>query len=319
MKKIVAGVDIGGTNTVVGIVDIEGNILAETSFETKKHPDFNQYIAHLSETIKGLDFESDVMGIGIGAPNANHNNGTIENAANLIWPGILNVKEEIQKYFSNKPVILANDANAAAIGEKVYGNAKFMKDFIMVTLGTGLGAGFVSSGKLVCGHDSFAGELGHVTSFRGGRQCGCGKKGCLETYVSASGIKRTIFELLANSIEDSVFRNVTFSELDAKMITQAAQDGDPIALEAYEISGRILGEALADAVAITSPEAIFLFGGLAKAGELIFAPTHKYLEENLLKNYKGKIKILPSALENKNTAIIGASALAWEIVGYTED
>ncbi len=319
MKNFVAGVDIGGTNTVIGIVDIEGNIIAETSFDTKKYPDFKQYIAQLCKVIKELNFGNDILGIGIGAPNANHNKGTIENAANLIWPGILNVKDEVQKHFPNKPVILANDANAAAIGEKVYGNAKFMRDFIMVTLGTGLGAGFVAGGKLVCGYDSFAGELGHITSYREGRQCGCGKKGCLETYVSASGIKRTIFELLADSIEDSVFRSVTFDELDAKMITEAALNGDPIALKAYEVSGRILGEALADTVAITSPEAIFLFGGLAKAGELIFNPTHKYMEENLLKNYKGRIKILPSALEGKNTAIIGASALAWEIVGYSNN
>lgn len=311
MKKIVVGVDIGGTNTVVGLVNAEGDILAETKFTTKEHPDFRDYITKLSATIKNLNNGYQIVGIGVGAPNANYNNGTIENAANLPWRGILNVKEEVGQHFPNTPVIIANDANAAAIGEMVYGNAKNMKEFIMVTLGTGLGAGFVANGKLICGYDSFAGELGHIIVCRDGRQCGCGRKGCLETYVSASGIKRTVFELLASRLDDSELRNISFNDLEALMITEAALKGDPIALEAFEISGKILGQALADTVAITSPETVFLFGGLAKAGELIFAPTRKYLEENLLNNYKGRIQVLPSALHDKDTAIIGASALAW--------
>lgn len=311
MKKIVVGIDIGGTNTVVGLVNAEGDILAETKFPTKGHPDFKDFITKLSTKINELNNGYEIVGIGVGAPNANYCNGTIENAANLPWKGILNVREEVSQHFPNTPVIIANDANAAAIGEMVYGNAKNMKEFIMVTLGTGLGAGFVANGKLICGYDSFAGELGHIIVRRDGRQCGCGRKGCLETYVSASGIKRTVFELLADSLEDSELRNVSFNDLEALMITQAALKGDPIALEAFEISGKILGQALADTVAITSPETVFLFGGLAKAGDLIFTPTRKYLEENLLRNYKGRIKVLPSALHDKDTAIIGASALAW--------
>ena len=261
MEKVVARIDIGGTNTVVGLVNAEGEILAETKFPTKEYSDFKNFITKLSTTIKGLNNGYEIVGIGIGAPNANYCNGTIENAANLPWKGILDVKNEVSQHYPNIPVIIANDANAAAIGEMVYGNAKHMKEFIMVTLGTGLGAGFVANGKLISGYDSFAGELGHIIVRRGGRQCGCGRKGCLETYVSASGIKRTVFELLADSLEDSELRNVSFNDLEALMITQAALRGDGIALEAFEISGKILGQALADAVAITSPESIFLFGG----------------------------------------------------------
>ena len=197
----------------------------------------------------------------------------------------------------------------------VYGGARGMKDFLVVTLGTGLGSGFVANGQLIYGHDGFAGELGHVTVSHTGRVCGCGRKGCLETYVSATGIKRTIFKLMADSIEDSEFRHVTFTDLTAEMITKAALNGDdPLAIEAYEYTGMLLGRALADAVSITSPEAIFLFGGLAKAGKYIFEPTKKYMEMNMMPIFRNKVKLLPSGIDGKNAAVLGASALAWQHV-----
>ncbi len=252
------------------------------------------------------------MGIGIGAPNANYYDGTIWNAANLVWKGTVPFVEKMKRYYPNIPIIITNDANAAAIGEMIYGGAKGMKDFIVVTLGTGLGSGFVSGGKLIYGHDSFAGELGHVIVNRGGRMCGCGRKGCLETYVSATGIKRTAFKLLADHLEDSEFRNISYNDLTAEMITKAALNGDPLAIEAYEYTGIMLGQALADAVAITSPEAIFLFGGLAKAGKYIFEPTKRYMEMHMLANFRNKVKLLPSGIDGKNAAVLGASALIWQ-------
>ncbi|MEG1635416.1 MAG: ROK family protein [Rikenellaceae bacterium] len=319
MKQLVVGIDIGGTNSVFGLVDNEGNMYGEGVVPTKKFPDFDQYLEELYIGIMSLikklgEDKYEIIGIGIGAPNGNYYNGTIENAANLEWKGIVPFVEKMKRYFPSVPVIITNDANAAAIGEMVYGGAKGMKDFIVVTLGTGLGSGFVANGQLVYGHDSFAGELGHVIVNRtvSGRMCGCGRKGCLETYVSATGIKRTAFKLLADHLEDSEFRNISFNDLTAEMITKAALNGDPLAIEAYDYTGMLLGQALADAVTITSPEAIFLFGGLAKAGKYIFEPTKKYMEMHMLANFRNKVKLLPSGIDGKNAAVLGASALIWQ-------
>ncbi|HIS34763.1 MAG TPA: ROK family protein [Candidatus Avirikenella pullistercoris] len=316
MKQLVVGIDIGGTNSVFGLVDREGNMYGEGVVPTRKYPDFDQYLEELyigiNNLLKTVDIEYELVGIGIGAPCANHYKGTIDNAADLVWKGVLPFTEKMKRYFPNLPVILTNDANAAAIGEMIYGGAKGMKDFIVVTLGTGVGSGFVANGQLVYGHDSFAGELGHVIVNHTGRMCGCGRKGCLETYASATGIKRTAFKLLADHIEDSEFRNISYNDLTAEMITKAALNGDPLAIEAYEYTGMVLGRALADAVAITSPEAIFLFGGLAKAGKYIFEPTKKYMEMYMLSNFRNKVKLLPSAIDGKNAAVLGASALVWQ-------
>lgn len=316
MKKLVVGIDIGGTNSVFGLVDREGNMHGEGVIATRRFPDFDQYLEELyigiQELLKAEKEECELIGIGIGAPNANYYKGTIENAANLIWSGVIPFVEKMKRYFPTVPVIITNDANAAAIGEMVYGAAKGMKDFIVITLGTGLGSGFVANGELVYGHDSFAGELGHVIVNRTGRRCGCGRKGCLETYVSATGIKRTVFKLLADHLEDSEFRDISYNDLTAEMITRAALNGDPLAIEAYEYTGMLLGQALADAVTITSPEAIFLFGGLAKAGKYIFEPTKKYMEMHMLSNFRNKVKLLPSGIDGRNAAVLGASALVWQ-------
>lgn len=316
MKQLTVGIDIGGTNSVYGLVDRDGNMFGEGVISTRKYHDFDQYLEELylgiQDMLKKLDFEYELLGIGIGAPNGNYYNGTIEYAANLIWVGVIPFVEKFKKYYPSLPIIITNDANAAAIGEMVYGAARGMKDFIVVTLGTGLGSGFVANGQLVYGHDSFAGELGHVIVQRSGRQCGCGRKGCLETYVSATGIKRTAFKLLADHLEDSEFRNVTYNDLTAEMITKAALNGDPLAIEAYEYTGTMLGQALADAVTITSPEAIILFGGLAKAGKYIFEPTRRTMEANILRNFQNKVKILPSGIDGRNAAVLGASALIWQ-------
>ncbi len=322
MRKVAVGVDIGGTNTVYGLVDRDGNIIGEGAFPTRNYPDFDQYIEELyigiQDLIKRSGDDVEVIGVGIGAPNGNYYTGTIEFAPNLVWKGVLQIVEKMKRYFPTIPVIITNDANAAAVGEMVYGGARGMQNFVVVTLGTGLGSGFVVNGKLVYGHDGFAGELGHVIVHKTGRVCGCGRKGCLETYVSATGIKRTVFKLLADHTEESEFRKIPYDELTAEMITKATLNGDPIAIEAYEYTGKMLGEALADVVAITSPEAIFLFGGLAKAGKYIFEPTKRYMEANLLAIFRNKVKLLPSGIDGKNAAVMGASALVWQELGEME-
>lgn len=316
MKKLAVGIDIGGTNTAIGLVDREGEILAETVIPTDEFPDFGLYVKEIHKSIvrleKSLDEPIELTGIGIGAPNANAFTGVIEDAANLLWKGKIHVVDTFKKYFPDMPIHITNDANAGAIGEMVYGGAKGMKDFIFVTLGTGVGSGFVANGKLIYGHDGMAGELGHIVIHEGGRECGCGRKGCLETYASATGIKRTVFKLLADSMGPSQFRSVTYDHLTAKMITEAALNGDVLAIGAFEHTGKALGQALGTAITITSPEAIFLFGGLAKAGKYIFEPTRRYMEESLLSVYKGKVRLLPSGLEGKNAAVLGASALVWD-------
>jgi len=312
MEKMVIGIDIGGTITKYGFVSETGELFCEGTLHTGKHRKVKDFISELCTKLLALQKSNNynVLGVGVGAPDGNYYTGAIEHAPNLRWKGFIDLAG-LFKQSINLPVAVTNDANAAALGELIYGNGKGMKHFIMITLGTGLGSGFVVDGKIVYGHDGFAGELGHTIAVPEGRQCACGKKGCLETYVSAPGIIRTVFELLANEIEPSVFRDISFNKLTAKMITDEALKGDKIALKAFDYTGKMLGMKLSDAVVHTSPEAIFLFGGLALAGDLIFIPTKKYMEENLLTIFKNKVKIMPSALLNKNVAILGAGALIW--------
>lgn len=312
MKDVVLGIDIGGTFTKFGLVDKNGELYAEGSIPSDKHSEISDYISDIQQAVSQSYDSSDftIKGIGIGAPNGNFYNGTIEYAPNLKWKGVINLVKLFEDAF-HLPVKVTNDANAAAHGEMLYGGAQGMKDFIMITLGTGLGSGIVVNGQLVYGHDGFAGELGHTIVDPEGRKCACGRKGCLETYVSAPGIKRTVFELLGSEIEESVLKTYCFENLDSKLISDAANKGDKIALKAFDKTARILGMKLADAVAHTSPEAIFLFGGLSKAGDLILKPTQKYLDKYALKIYSGKVKILPSALQDKNIAVLGAGALIW--------
>lgn len=318
MKTEVAlGIDIGGTSTKFGFVDRAGNYLAEGNILTATHERIEDYLKELCTATHDLFHTiadtSVLIGIGIGAPDGNYYKGTIEYAPNLPWHGVIPFVEMMQAYYPQLPIYLTNDANAAAIGEMIYGGAKGMQDFLVVTLGTGLGSGFVAHGKLIYGHDGFAGELGHVIVSPGGRQCSCGRQGCLETYVSATGVKRTAYKMMTKYIAASPLRNIPFNEMDAKIISEAAAAGDELARETFRYTGEMLGKALANVIAITSPEAIFLMGGLAKAGELLFKPTRETMEENLMKLFKGKVKLLPSQLIN-NAAIYGASALVWEKV-----
>ncbi|MCF8367995.1 MAG: ROK family protein [Bacteroidales bacterium] len=319
MKQAALGIDIGGTNTVMGLVDKDGLVIKETSIPTKTHPDYTIYMNSLCDAIQNLvdtyKSQFEIIGIGVGAPNGNYYNGTIEFAPNLKFEGIVPVVDYLKKSFDFPYIILTNDANAAAIGEMIYGGAKGMKDFIMITLGTGVGSGIVVNGEMVYGHDGFAGEIGHTIFDPNGRDCGCGRKGCLETYTSAPGLKRTVFELLSVMVDPSELRGISFNDLSALQIDKAARNGDAIALEAFEYTGEVLGIKLADAVAHTSPEAIFLFGGLAQAGDLIFEPVKRNLEDNLLNIYKNKVKVLPSELPPGEAAVLGASALVWKEFG----
>lgn len=316
MIELAIGIDIGGTFTKYGFIDREGDIYAEGVIPTDKYHNIEDYLKALGSALKhsekDIKVEYTVAGIGVGAPNGNYYKGTIENPPNLKWnEEIVPFADLFSKYYKI-PIRLTNDANAAALGEMIYGGAKGMRDFIMITLGTGLGSGIVANGELVYGHDGFAGELGHINAKPDGRKCGCGNYGCLETYASATGIRRTVFELLAFDPVDSVLADISFNDLTSELIYDAAIQNDPVALKAFEVTGQILGRKLADSVAHTSPEAIFLFGGLARSGDLIFKPTKKYMEENLLYNYKNKVKLLPSALMDKNAAILGSGALIWK-------
>jgi glucokinase len=312
--EVAIGIDIGGTNSVFGIVDELGNCLAQNSIKTDTYEDVNDFVKELSDEIKkliaGENKNLDVKGIGIGAPNGNYFNGTVEFAPNLRWKGVIHFVDLFKKHFEY-PVILTNDANAAAIGEMIYGAAKGMMDFFIVTLGTGLGSGFVANGEMIYGHDGFAGELGHTIAVSDGRKCGCGRKGCLEQYASATGIVKTVKELLKIN-NNSILRDIPEEEITSKIIFEAAEKGDELALDAFDYTGKILGRSLADAVAITSPEAIILFGGLALAGDYIFEPTKRYMEENMLNIFKNKVKLLPSMITESNAAILGASALVWK-------
>jgi glucokinase len=309
------GVDIGGTNTKYGYVDRDGKCLASGSMLTEAHQPADIFFKRLYENSKlmlsAISEDCELIGIGIGAPNANYYKSTIEDPPNLDWK-FVDVRAELAKYF-DVPMAITNDANAAAIGEMLFGAAKGMKDFIVITLGTGLGSGIVSNGQLIYGADGFAGEVGHTTVDPEGRRCGCGKRGCLETYCSATGLCRTVLELFCNSSEWSELRRISSAELTSEMVYKAALSGDALALEAFDLCGRALGLKLADSVAHLSPEAIILFGGLASAGDLIFRPVKKSLEENLFPAFRNKVKLLPSKLEG-NTAVLGAAALIWNLL-----
>lgn len=312
-KKVAIGVDIGGTNTVFGFVDAQGKCIYESSISTlpEKNADhlFERLFAEVDKSFKTFESEYELVGIGLGAPNGNYYNGTIEHAPNLKW-GYVDVIKIIKKY-SSLPAALTNDANAAAIGEMIFGAAKGMKNFIVITLGTGLGSGIVVNGELVYGADGFAGEIGHTIIDPNGRECGCGRKGCLETYASATGICRTVYELIGTTNIPSELRNISFNQLTSKNIADAANRGDQLALKAFDYTARILGMRLADSVAYLSPEAIILFGGLALSGDLIFKPTQKYMEEYMLNIFKNKVKLLPSELPGATAAVLGSSALIW--------
>ncbi len=321
MRKVTVGVDIGGTNTAIGVVDVDGNVQVKNSILTPGHGDAKRYINDLAIAIndtiakvKEIDADVELVGIGIGAPNGNYYKGTIEQAANLSFKGVVPFVDMLKSHFSDvETIVLTNDANAAAIGEMIYGGAKGMRNFAMFTLGTGVGSGLVVNGDLVYGDDGFAGECGHTTLVSDGRLCGCGRKGHLETYCSASGMKRTAFELMAKyNATDSLLADKSFNELDSKMIYDAAVAGDKVALEVFEITGRYLGQGLSDTVHHLSPEAIFLFGGPTAAGDMIFEPTRRNMEENLHPLFRNKIKILPSELDAGDAAIVGASALVWK-------
>ncbi|GAB4115332.1 MAG: ROK family protein [Thermoflexibacter sp.] len=311
---VVIGIDIGGTNTKFGFVDKEGNCLGEGAMPTKAEQEIKQFLPRLYQSIddllKTISIPVEIRGIGIGVPNGNYYTGTVEDAANINWGKMVPLAYLVQEHYK-LPTVLTNDANAAAIGEMLFGVAQGMKDFIIITLGTGLGSGLVANGQLIYGHDGFAGELGHLIVDPNGRFHGNSNQGVLEAYVSATGIKRTAFEMMAKMIEPSPLRDVSFNQLDASMITDAALKGDAIAIACFEYTGRLLGMKLADAVAHLSPEAIVLFGGLTKAGKYLLEPTKKYMESYLFPIYRNKIKLLISGLEGKNAAVLGASALIW--------
>lgn len=317
LQALAIGIDIGGTGTKFGIVDRDGNVLFSSEMSTKKHAEVGSFIdelySALSELIQKAGGVGRMKGIGVGAPNGNYYTGTIEYAPNLPWKGIIPLAKLIEDKFK-LPVTLTNDANAAAIGEMMYGAAKGMKDFIMITLGTGVGSGIVANGNLIYGHDGFAGELGHTIIIPDGRlHPGTGKKGSLESYASATGVRYTALELLENTQEESSLRKIPKEDIDSKKVYEAAIQGDELARHVYDFTGRILGLALANAVMFSSPEAIVLFGGLTKAGDLILKPTREHMEANLIQVFQNKVKILISHLKESDAAILGASALVWEM------
>lgn len=310
------GIDIGGTNTVFGIVDTRGNVIASSSIKTQKHAKFEDYLDELyteaTHLMQAHDAVDKIQGIGIGAPNANYYTGMIEEGVNLPWPSPINLAKLVSEKFGI-PTAVTNDANAAALGEMTYGAARGIKDFIMITLGTGVGSGIVINGQVVYGHDGFAGELGHVIVKRNnGRLCGCGRTGCLEAYCSATGVARTAREFLEARNEPSILRNLPIESITSKDVYDAAIAGDQLAKDIFTYTGTILGEALADMVVFSSPEAFILFGGLAKSGDLIMRPIKEALEKNVMSIFKGKTKVMLSELKEADAAVLGASALGWE-------
>lgn len=317
LQQLVIGIDIGGTGTKFGIVDRNGNILFSNEISSRNHAEVEGFIDELHENLHAMIERAGgtgrIKGIGVGAPNGNFYSGTVEYAPNLPWKGIIPFAKMVEDKFK-LPVVLTNDANAAAIGEMMYGAAQGMKDFIMITLGTGVGSGIVANGKLIYGHDGFAGELGHTIIIPNGRlHEGTGKYGSLESYASATGVRLTAIEMMSKSTEPSILRNTPVDKIDSKKVYEAAVQGDKLAKEIFDFTGQILGLALANFVMFSSPEAIILFGGLTKAGELILHPTRESMETNLLKVFQNKVKILVSHLREADAAILGASALAWEI------
>jgi len=316
-QQYAIGIDIGGTNTKFGLVDTRGDLFYRGAISTKKHKTVDKFIADLYtailpaiESVGGVE---EIKGIGVGAPNGNYYKGTVEYAPNLPWKGVIPLAELMAAKFE-LPASLTNDANAAAVGEMTYGSAKGMKDFIMITLGTGVGSGIVANGQLIYGHDGFAGELGHTIIIPDGRlHPGTGHKGSLEAYASATGVARTALEFLEERPkEESLMRNYAKEEIDSRVVYDCAMQGDAMALEVYQFTGKVLGLAFANFVMFSSPEAIILFGGMAKAGDLILKPTREHMEKNLLPIFQNKVKIIFSELKEADAAILGASALVWE-------
>ena len=308
-KPYVIGIDIGGTNTVFGIVDARGHVVASDSIKTKKHINFDDYVAELHEGImrivKANEAEDKIQGIGIGAPNGNYYTGEIINPPNLPWGPVIPLAHKVSKAFDGIPVAVTNDANAAALGEMTYGAARGMKDFIMITLGTGVGSGIVVNGQLVYGHDGFAGELGHVIVKRNnGRICGCGRTGCLEAYCSATGVARTAREFLEVRTEPSTLRNLQIEDITSKDVYEAAIAGDKMAQEIFTYTGTILGEAFADMVAFSSPQAIILFGGLAKSGDLLLKPLKEAFDKSILPIFRGGTKVILSELKESGSRVV---------------
>jgi glucokinase len=317
LEPLAIGIDIGGTGTKFGIVDRNGNVLFSGEISTKKHKKVETFIDELYKSLSALIQNAGgsgrIRGIGVGAPNGNYYTGTVEYAPNLPWKGIIPLTQLIQDKFQ-LPSILTNDANAAAIGEMMYGAAKGMKDFIMITLGTGVGSGIVANGHLILGHDGFAGELGHTIIIPDGRYHeGTGKYGSLESYASATGVTLTAKEVLGKTNAESLLRKIPVEEIDSKKVYDAAIQGDALAKEIFDYTGKILGLALANFVMFSSPEAIVLFGGLTKAGDLILKPTREHMEANLIQVFQNRVKILVSHLRESDAAILGASALVWEM------
>ncbi len=316
MKPYVMGIDIGGTNTVFGIVDTRGMVIASGSIKTAKHNNIEDYIdelyAEASRLIEANDAVDKIHGIGIGAPNANYFTGMIDDGVNLPWSTPLPLAKLVSEKFGI-PVAITNDANAAAIGEMTYGAARGIKDFIMITLGTGVGSGIVINGQVVYGHDGFAGELGHMIVKRNnGRLCGCGRTGCLEAYCSATGVARTAREFLEIRTEPSLLRNLDIDQITSKDVYDAAINGDKLAKDIFEYTGTILGEAMCDMMVFSSPSAFILFGGLSKSGDLLLKPLRAAMERNMLSCFKGKAKVMLSELKEADAAVLGASALGWE-------
>ena len=316
-NNYVIGIELGGTNTVIGLVDVKGHILAkDDSIKTQAHPDIEEYTDSIAKVINKLAEENGCVGklegVGIGAPMANYYTGEIVNAANLPWKGIVPLGWLIEKK-TGLPTKVTNDANAAAIGEMKYGVAQGMKDFVYITLGTGVGSGIVANGQLIYGHDGFAGELGHVTApVLEGRSCGCGRTDCLETYASATGIVRTAKKWLVERDEPSILRDVCINEITSKMLFDAAIKGDKLANDIFEFTGQVLGEAFCNFIAFSAPEAIILFGGLANAGELLLEPIRKHMNKNVVFLWRDKVKVLKSSLPGADAAVLGASALGWK-------
>ena len=317
-KQFVVGVDVGGQTAKIGIVDARGDVLIQSVIRTDSHEDANIFVSNLADAIKDLiaksGKEGQIRGVGVGAPNGNYYTGEIAFAPNLVWAAKKNVPfaDMLSEALGGIPVALTNDANAAAVGEMTYGAAKGMKHFIMITRGTGVGSGIVINGEVLYGSDGFAGELGHTCAVRhNGRQCGCGKQGCLEAYCSAMGVARTAREWLEMSDEPSLLRSV--DKITSKDVFDAAKEGDVLAKKIFDYTGRILGEKLADFIEFSAPEAIVLFGGLARAKEYIYEPTLKAMNENVLPLWRDKVDLLFSQLKESDAAILGASALAWEL------
>jgi glucokinase len=317
LEPLAVGIDIGGTGTKFGIVDRIGNVLFTGDLSTKKHRKIETFIDELYDKlytlIQTVGGPGRIRGIGVGAPNGNFYTGTVDYAPNLPWKGIIPLAQLIQDKFQ-LPASLTNDANAAAIGEMMYGAAQGMKDFIMITLGTGVGSGIVANGHLILGHDGFAGELGHTIVIPDGRfHQGTGKYGSLESYASATGVMLTAKEILEKTKDDSLLRKIPIDEIDSKKVYDAAVQGDKIAKEIFDYTGKILGLALANFVMFSSPEAVILFGGLTKAGDLILKPTREHMEANLIQVFQNRVKILVSHLRESDAAILGASALVWDM------